>query len=82
RSIGVITIVMDQTGAVFMFSLYNYAKNLDVKAEDVLQVGMVIIVKEPYCKLTKGGGFMIRCDSLSDIIVVHQHDENFVRFSC
>ncbi|KAJ2992496.1 hypothetical protein HDV02_003039 [Globomyces sp. JEL0801] len=60
--------------------LYNYAKNLDVKAEDVLQVGMVMFVKEPYCKLTKGGGFMIRCDSLSDIIVVHQHDENFVRF--
>ncbi|KAI8892345.1 hypothetical protein BC833DRAFT_662457 [Globomyces pollinis-pini] len=73
-----ITILIDQTGSVFMFSLYNYAKYLDIKVEDVLHVGMVMIVKEPYCKLTKGGGFIIRCDSPSDIIVVHQHDENFV----
>lgn len=72
---GLMTIVKDHQGSCFTLSIYNLVSDFNVvDATSFLPVGSILAIKEPYCKSTQGGGAMIRVDSPSDVIFIHQFD--------
>ncbi|KAK2805127.1 hypothetical protein FQN50_006372 [Emmonsiellopsis sp. PD_5] len=68
----VMAIVEDEGGDIFIFQLYNRDKELS--ADGYLTEGTVMIVKEPYLKVTSDGSFGFRVDHLSDVSFLPDHD--------
>ncbi|KAJ5812101.1 TPR domain protein [Penicillium riverlandense] len=69
----ILAIVEDEEGKVLVLQLYN--QDSTRAAEDILDEGAVLIVKEPYLKVMADGGYGIRVDHLSDVKFVPGHDE-------
>ncbi|CAF4639536.1 unnamed protein product, partial [Rotaria sp. Silwood2] len=72
KAVGIRTVIEDPEGNVDLFSLYNYA--LDKHYLDILPVGIIIALKEPYYKVTAGGGTMLRCDHPQNVIYLDADD--------
>lgn len=72
RMTAVLAIVEDEEGKVLVLQLYN--QNPSRAAEDILNEGAVLIIKEPYLKVMADGGYGIRVDHLSDVKFVPGHD--------
>jgi len=62
----------DAKGNVDRLALYN--EDFTVPAEELLPKGVVVAVKEPYCKASADGGYTIRIDHPSDLIVLQHGD--------
>jgi hypothetical protein len=73
RLTGVMAIVEDERGDVLLLQLYHQEET--GAAEDILVEGMVVIVKEPYLKVTSHGGYGLRVDHIYDIEFLAGHDE-------
>ncbi|KAJ5610508.1 TPR domain protein [Penicillium lagena] len=72
RMTAILAIVEDEEGNVLVLQLYNQDPSL--AAEDILNEGRVLLVKEPYLKVMADGGYGIRIDHLSDIKFVPGYD--------
>ena len=72
KDAGVRTVVEDPEGNVDMFSVYNYA--LNKHPSDVLPIGVIIALKEPYYKITVSGGAVLRCDHPQNIVYLSTDD--------
>ena len=70
---GILAIVEDGNGDGVILNLYYHDKS--IPAQDLLQEGQVLIVKEPYLNTTSDGNLGIRVDHLSDAIFLHVFDE-------
>ncbi|UJR24077.1 hypothetical protein I4U23_027045 [Adineta vaga] len=66
------TIVEDPEGNVEVFELYN--QNPDRSHKDVIPNDSIIILKEPYYKISPGGGTALRCDHPTDLIFLDTND--------
>jgi hypothetical protein len=71
RMTAIMAIVEDEQDDVVRFQMYHQHKT-----EKVLEEGTVMILKEPYLKVSAtDGGYSIRVDHLSDVIYLPKHDE-------
>lgn len=73
RMNAIMTIVEDESTDVVLLQLYNYSKEASMDSR--FREGTVLIVKEPYLKVTATGGFGIRVDHVSDIMFLPDHDD-------
>ncbi|RPA92790.1 SET domain-containing protein [Choiromyces venosus 120613-1] len=73
RLVSISTIAEDENGEVETVQIYNQDdRKLPVS---IVPEGQVFIVKEPFFKMTFGGGTSIRVDHVSDIIFLDGEDE-------
>ncbi|CZR52531.1 related to TPR domain protein [Phialocephala subalpina] len=75
RMTAIMAIVEDENRDVLMLQLYYQEEENERAAEEVLEEGTVLIVKEPYLKLMSDGDHGIRIDHLSDVIYFPMYDE-------
>ena len=69
--VGIQTVAEDHIGSVFLLTLYNFISHrLGTDPECALPTGTVIILKEPFLKISLDGTHRIRCDSPSDVVIV------------
>lgn len=73
RENAVFSIVEDESGDAMLLELYYQDRQRD--AEDIVEEGTVLIVKEPYLCLHANGGHGVRVDHLSDLIRLPEYDE-------
>ena len=78
---GLSTIVEDETGNAILLSLYNFAKDFGDDPNLYLPQNTVLLIKEPYLKLSVNGAMMIRCDSPTDVVIINYRDTNFDAFN-
>ena len=78
KSVGVRTVVEDPEGNVDIFSLYNYA--LERHHSDILPAGIILVLKEPYYKISASGGAMLRCDHPQNIVQLDADDPLVQKF--
>lgn len=62
-----------------MFSLYQQESENVRPAVDVLREKIIILLKEPYFKLTSGGSYGIRVDHPTDVVWLSDDDANVPR---
>lgn len=73
----VIAVVEDEQGTALLLQLYHQQdsrSSVPNATEDVLKPGQVLILKEPYFKLTSGGDHGLRVDHLSDVVFLADGD--------
>lgn len=73
----IMAIVEDENEDGVILQLYHQDKSRP--AEDILEEGAVLIVKEPFLKTTSDGNIAIRVDHLSDVIFLHVFDKKVPR---
>ncbi len=71
----VMAIVEDEKGDVLMVQMYHQKDNADSRTEDIISVGGVLILKEPYLKQMSDGNYGLRVDHLSDVLFLAENDE-------
>jgi hypothetical protein len=74
RMTGIIVIVEDERGDVVPLQLYQQDEENTRKATDIVNVGTVLLVKEPFLKVMASGEYGLRVDHLSDVISLHEYD--------
>jgi hypothetical protein len=75
RMNAIMAIVEDENKDVIMLQLYYQEEENERAAEEILEEGKFLIVKEPYLKLMSDGDYGIRVDHLSDVIYLPAHDK-------
>jgi hypothetical protein len=74
RMSAVITVVEDEVGGAITFSLYQQEPEHVRPAADILKEGAVLLLKEPYFKITGGGQYGIRVDHPTDLVFLSGDD--------
>jgi len=75
RMTAIMAIVEDENKDVLMLQLYYQEEENERAAEEILEEGTVLIVKEPYLKLMSDGDVGLRVDHLSDVMHLPIYDE-------
>ncbi len=75
RMTAVMAIVEDEKGDVLMVQLYHQEDDADSRTEEILPVGRVLILREPYLKQMSDGNYGLRVDHLSDVVFLAENDE-------
>jgi hypothetical protein len=75
RMTAVMAIVEDENKDALMLQLYYQEEENERAAEEILEEGTVLIVKEPYFKLMSDGDYGIRIDHLSDVTYLPTYDK-------
>ena len=75
RMTALMAIVEDEKGDVLMVQLYHQEDDADSRTEDILPVGRVLILREPYLKQMSDGNYGLRVDHLSDVVFLAENDE-------
>ena len=68
-------IIEDEEGTAVLLQLNNQPEEDKVGKEQILQVGDVCIVKDPFFKATTDGLYSLRVDHVSDIIWLEETDD-------
>ncbi|KAK4180472.1 hypothetical protein QBC36DRAFT_229583 [Triangularia setosa] len=71
RITAVMAIVEDERGEVLLLQLYHQVET----TEDILVPGRVLIIRDPYLKLTADGKHGLRVDHVSDIVFLPVHED-------
>jgi hypothetical protein len=74
RMTGIIVIVEDERGDVVPLQLYQQDEENTRKVTDIVNVGTVLLVKEPFLKVMASGEYGLRVDHLTDVIDLDEHD--------
>jgi hypothetical protein len=74
---GIGTIIEDESGDAMQLQLYHQLRPHAPQETDemLIPAGCVLVVKEPYFKVTGDGGYGIRVDHVSDIVWLAMDDE-------
>ena len=75
RMTGIMALMEDENGDAVLLQLYQQEDEEVRKATDIVNVGTVLLVKEPYFKVMGDGRYGLRVDHVSDILRV-EGDEN------
>ncbi|KAL1799689.1 hypothetical protein ACET3X_000031 [Alternaria dauci] len=79
RMTGILVLVEDEYGDVAMLQLYQQGDEVSRPATSVVDKGIVLLVKEPFFKITASGDYSLRVDHLSDIVFLTSHDTRIPR---
>jgi hypothetical protein len=74
RLTGIVILVEDHRADVVMLQLYYQEEEDSRETTDIVNVGTILLVKEPYFKVMASGDYGLRVDHLSDVIHVDQDD--------
>jgi hypothetical protein len=74
RMTGIIVLVEDHCADVVMLQLYQQEEEYERGTADIVNVGTILLVKEPYFKVMASGEYGVRVDHLSDVIYVNKDD--------
>ena len=74
RMTGILVLVEDEYGHVVILQLYQQEDEVSRLATNVVDKGIVLIVKEPFFKVTASGDYSLRVDHLSDIFFLNSDD--------
>lgn len=67
-------IVEDQDGSGCLIQLYHLPPAVEVPTEKILYQGGILLLKEPYFKVTTDGMYSLRVDHVNDIIWLTRDD--------
>lgn len=70
----ILAIIEDEDGECVLLQLYGREHENDRPAKEILDEGMVLVVKEPYFKVCSEGGYGVRVDHVSDILWLSETD--------
>lgn len=70
----IMAIMEDENGDVMMLQLYQQEDEGKRAAADVVNVGTILLVKEPYFKVMGDGEYGLRVDHLSDFVQIKKDD--------
>ncbi|KID83169.1 TPR domain protein [Metarhizium guizhouense ARSEF 977] len=68
RMTAVMAIVEDEQSTAVLLQLYHQPTELVVPADEIMQKGGVLVLKEPFFKCCTDGAYSLRVDHVSDII--------------
>lgn len=74
RMTAIMAIMEDENGDVISLQLYQQEDDSNRAAADIVNVGTVLLVKEPYFKVMGDGEYGLRVDHLSDVIHLKRDD--------
>ena len=74
RMTAIMAIMEDENGDVLMLQLYQQEDEGKRAAADIVTVGTILLVKEPYFKVMGDGEYGLRVDHLSDVIHIKKDD--------
>jgi hypothetical protein len=74
RMTGILVLVEDECGQTVILQIYQQDDETTRAAHDIVNVGTIMIIKEPFFKVMASGEYGLRVDHLSDIIEVSEHD--------
>ena len=67
RMTGILALMEDDNGDAVLVQLYHQEAEIKRKSTDIIRMGTIILVKEPYYKVMSTGEYGIRVDHLSDV---------------
>jgi hypothetical protein len=70
----IMVLVEDDRADVIMLQLYQQEEEDIRDAGNIVNVGTILLVKEPYFKVMASGEYGLRVDHLSDVIHVNEDD--------
>jgi hypothetical protein len=74
RMTAILVVVEDEHGDGIMLQLYQQEEEDVRKATDVVDVGSVLLIKEPFFKVMASGDYGLRVDHLCDVIHLDKND--------
>jgi len=74
RMTGIMVLVEDDHADVVMLQLYHQEEEDTREATDIVNVGTILLVKEPFFKVMASGEYGLRVDHPSDVIHVDKND--------
>ncbi|KAF2876087.1 hypothetical protein BDV95DRAFT_482850 [Massariosphaeria phaeospora] len=74
RLTSIVAIGEDEMGDAIMLQLYQQEQENVREATEVVDAGMILLIKEPYFKVTASGDYSVRVDHLSDIVHIESDD--------
>lgn len=74
RMTGILVLVEDECRDVVLLQIYQQDEEDTRAATDIVNVGTVLLVKEPFLKQMASGEYGLRVDHLSDFISIDEHD--------
>ncbi|KAF1942738.1 SET domain-containing protein [Clathrospora elynae] len=74
RMTGILVLVEDDHDDVVLLQLYQQEDEEIHEAADIVGIGAILLVKEPFFKITASGEYSLRVDHLSDVIHVDKND--------
>ena len=75
RMTGILALMEDLNGDAVLTQLYHQEVEKKRKVTEIISVGTIILVKEPYFKVMSTGEYGIRVDHLSDVKFLEDSDE-------
>lgn len=75
RMTAIMALMEDENGDVMMLQLYQQEDEDTRAAMDIIDVGTLLLIKEPYFKVMGDGEYGLRVDHLSDIIHLEKNDD-------
>lgn len=70
----ILVVVEDLEGTAVTLQLYHHPPEAVASPEDIIQVGSVLILKEPFFKCATDGSYSLRVDHLSDVVWLELSD--------
>ena len=74
RLTGIICLVEDENEEAATLQIYQQDEEIVRKATSIVDVGTVLLVKEPYFKTMANGEYGLRVDHLSDLVRIDDDD--------
>jgi hypothetical protein len=74
RMTAIMAVMEDKNGDVITLQLYQQEDEGKRAAADIVNVGTILLVKEPYFKVMGDGEYGLRVDHLSDVIHLRRDD--------
>ncbi len=74
RLAAVSVLVEDERSDAVLLQLYHQEEEHSRAAADIVQAGTIMIIKEPYFKITASGGHAVRVDHPSDVMYLELVD--------
>lgn len=74
RMTGIMVLVEDEREHAVMLQIYQQDNEKTRAADKIVNVGSVMILKEPFFKVMASGEYGLRIDHVSDIVEVHDYD--------
>ena len=75
RMTAVVAVMEDENGDVALLQLYQQEEEEECVAADIINVGTILLIKEPCFKVTGEGEYGLRIDHLSDAVHVGKYDD-------
>jgi len=74
RMTAIIVLVEDEHDDAILLQLYQQEEEDVRKATDIVDIGTILLIKEPFFKLMSSGDYGLRVDHLSDLVHVDKND--------